>query len=97
MSKPVKFTKTFEARDESFVAFEEARSWLQARGFSVGRMQREDPIGIMMGDHDIQKWRHLSKEDREELDGILTGDKRHGPITVELYVNPDGSEIMEDP
>lgn len=68
----------------------EAIRWLGARGFSVGRMQRDDPRGILRGDYDIQKWRNLDGEHRRRLDGVLfaTG----GPMTrgaiIRLAVKP---------
>ena len=68
-----------------FEAYNAACSWLKEQGYSVGRMQREEPIGVKKGDWDIAKWRNLSQVDIAGLDGTITGDsKRTGPITVEL-------------
>jgi len=49
-----------------------AIAWLEARGFSVGRLQGPAPRGILFGDYDIQKWRNLRPNDVEALHGTLT-------------------------
>lgn len=84
-NKLVLFTKTFSSPD-TFVAYHDAEKWLQDRGFSVGRMQGPEPVGIKRGDYDIQKWRNINSNDRELLDGLIVGDdKRNGPVTINLY------------
>lgn len=40
-------------------------------GYSIGRIQGSSPRGVLIGTFDIQKWRNLSSEDKERLDGIL--------------------------
>lgn len=67
-----------------FVAFDAAREWVQSLGYSVGSMQRDEPIGLMAGRWSISKWRSLSAKERDELDGTITGNKRNGPVTVML-------------
>lgn len=62
-----------------------AERFLTKAGFSVGRMQRGDPRGIMLGEYDIQKWRNLSARDRKGLHGVLVGNMREGPITIQIY------------
>lgn len=77
-------TKVFDKTGD-FEAFREAENYLKKNGYSWGSMQRDDPIGIMKGDYDISKWRNLSSKERNALDGTITGDKRNGPVTVEIY------------
>jgi hypothetical protein len=48
-------------------------------------MQRGAPRGILRGDAVIAKWRNLSHAERVALDGLMTGDMRHGPVTVTLH------------
>ncbi len=68
-----------------FVAFGKAVAWLKERGYSVGSMQREAPIGVMYGDVSIAKWRNLSASEIAALDGTITGEsKRNGPVTISL-------------
>ena len=71
-----------------FVAYNTAVKWLDDRGYSVGSMQRDDPIGIVLGPCDIGKWRNLSPDDKASLDGKITGSKRSGPVTVFLKHEP---------
>lgn len=68
-----------------FEAYYAASKWLDENGFSLGSMQRDDPIGIMKGDYCIAKWRNLSAADKRGLHGVLTGDKRNGPVTIEIF------------
>ena len=75
----------FDREDEAFAAFRKAQLHCTGLGFSVGSMQGPDPIGIVRGDYDVQKWRNLTRADRARLDGVITGDKRHGPVVVEVY------------
>jgi hypothetical protein len=73
---------------EDFDALHKAQTWLRENGYSYGSLQRDGPVGILKGDFDIQKWRNLSARDKKELDGVLTGSKRSGPVTVEIYEAP---------
>jgi hypothetical protein len=67
-----------------FNAYRAACTHLRAQGFSVGRMQGPDPVGLLFGGYDIQKWRNLRPAERVALHGTLEGDKRNGPITVRI-------------
>lgn len=73
-----------------FAALNEATTFLSARGFSYGRLQRGAPVGVMFGDVIISKWRNLSPEDRGDLQGMIIGDNnsmRHGPVKIMLRKN----------
>ena len=76
-----------------FSDFDAAMEHLESCGFSVGSMQRDDPIGIMFGDFCIAKWRNLSLKDRGELHGTITGDKRNGPVVVTLWATAPQAAI----
>ena len=65
-----------------FEACHKAEAWCAERGISVGRMQRGAPRGLMRGDCDIQKWRNLRGFERGQLDGVMTGNMRSGPVLV---------------
>lgn len=67
-----------------FAAKDAAEAWCAANGMSVGRMERDKPRGILIGDFDIQKWHNLRPHERLELDGQMTGDMRNGPVFVTL-------------
>lgn len=74
----------------NFSAQSRAEAFLEGAGFSVGRMQRGSPRGILFGYFDIQKWRNLNEVERHELHGEMTGDMRAGPVTVSMFCNvPD--------
>jgi hypothetical protein len=82
MAKP-KFSKRFTDAGD-FTACRAAEAWCEARGIAVGWMQRPDPRGLLLGDFVVSKWRNLNAKERSELDGTMTGDMRHGPVTVTL-------------
>jgi len=67
-----------------FKATEAAEAWCKEQGISVGTMQRNSPRGLKRGECIIAKWRNLDNKDHKLLDGKMTGDPRHGPITVEI-------------
>ncbi|WP_206078656.1 hypothetical protein [Allomesorhizobium camelthorni] len=53
-------------------------------------MQRGAPRGILFGLYDIAKWKNLSSADRRALHGVMTGDMRNGPVSVEIFhIAPD--------
>lgn len=88
LGRPLPFAKVFR-QEGTFVALHAAEKYCEERGFSVGRVQREAPIGIRLGDYDIQKWRNLRSGERGQLDGVIVGDKRNGPVTVYRVEKPD--------
>ena len=76
--------RVFNERGD-FQAFYAATKWLNELGYSYGSMQRDSPIGIKKGKYIISKWRNLSLKDIANLDGVITGEKRNGPVAVTLY------------
>lgn len=76
--------KTFHEQGD-FAAQAAAKRWLHERGYNVGPSERDSPRAIMRGDVLISKWRYLSPHERKTLDGIMRGDMRNGPVTVEIF------------
>lgn len=86
------FKKIFSGNGEKFSGTYEAEAWLEINGYSVGAMARHEPRGVMKGvGIFIGKWRNLSEEERQALDGRLyvTHD---GTARLELNQSPDFSE-----
>lgn len=85
------FRLTFDDAGD-FVAIHKAEAWLRERGYSVGSMQADAPMGILHGDYGIAKWRNLTPKHRAQLDGWIEGeDKRNGPVTIVLRRTPHES------
>lgn len=84
------FGRVFTGEKASFDAMGDAVAWLERRGYSVGRMCRNKPMGVMFGNHDIGKWDNLGAKEKAALDGQIDGDKRNGPVTVRLKSKPAG-------
>jgi len=75
--------KTFDGTAD-FEACRAAEQWCRDNGISFGPMQGPEPRGLMYGDVIIFKWRTLPVETIARLDGTMTGDMRHGPITIKI-------------
>lgn len=90
------FQKKFTATGD-FKANKEAEEWCEEHGLSVGHMQGSAPRGILLGKVTIQKWRNLSEEDKDTLDGEMTGNMREGPVVVTLKNLPHLHPITEAP
>lgn len=69
---------------QDFYAMQAAEQWCRENGVSYGSAQRGSPRGLIRGECDISKWRNLSGQDVSELDGVMTGDMRHGPVTISI-------------
>ena len=82
--REIKETITFEGK-EDFEAFGKAEDWCKENKISMGSMQRSDPIALMRGEWNISKWRNISATERKSLDGTLTGEKRSGPVTIQMF------------
>ena len=71
-----------------------AQDALTKCGFSLGRLQRAAPRGILHGDWDIAKWRNLSQTDIDGLDGIYTRQHRDGPVTLTFRETVSAEHII---
>lgn len=72
------------AGDREFAAYYAACCWCDERGIAHGSMQAHAPIGLLVGDYAIAKWRNLNAQERRALDGTMTGDFRSGPVLVRV-------------
>jgi hypothetical protein len=81
------FIKTFTG-DNTFDAYHAACAWLELNGYSHGPTSIDGPVAIFKGDCVVSKWRNLSAEERQAVDGLLCGDTRNGPIRVRLRAAP---------
>lgn len=70
-----------------FAAMEAAESWCAKHNLSVGAMERGRPRGLLFGDFAIAKWHNLRQADKDALHGTITGDMRHGPVTITLHAD----------
>ena len=73
----------------TFEAFYAAESYLEELGYAVGSMCSREPIGFKHGDDRVAKWYNLSKEDKEQLDGVMLPEPefREGGAVI-LFLNP---------
>lgn len=75
---------TFQS-DETFSAYRQAQQYLTDNGYSYGPSCVMYPTAILKGDYNIAKWKNLTAKERKQVDGIITGDMRHGPVTITFY------------
>lgn len=66
----------------AFRAYTKACEFARSLGMSVGSLQSSAPTALIRGDVLVAKWRDLSRDERAQLDGVIVGDKRNGPVTV---------------
>jgi hypothetical protein len=89
MNTKFPFTKVFPHTGEDFSANSAAEKWLKENGFSIGTMCAPEPRAILHGNTYIPKWKNLSSEDREEVDGVAKATNwRTGDVTVYLKFDP---------
>lgn len=67
-----------------FEALYAAEQWCRENGISYGSGCAGCPTGLMRGDYVVAKWRNLTAKERAELDGVMTGDRRNGPLMIEM-------------
>jgi hypothetical protein len=87
------FKKTFNGsadKSDPFSAINDAKQWLTEKGYSLGTMCRDEPIGITKGlGRRIEKWYHLNEEHKKMLDGVATSnDFRNGDVVIHLSEDP---------
>jgi hypothetical protein len=72
---PVKMVKTF-IKGGDFDAINAARDYLREKGYVIGSMQSDSPIGFAKAETTqyIAKWRNIDDEDKTMLDGIIVPD-----------------------
>lgn len=82
------FEKTFN-QIGTFKAWYAAETWLSENGYSYGSTCAVSPyVGVLKGEYCIAKWRNLTSTEKEELDGVVTGNFREGPVVIRLRVAP---------
>ena len=67
-----------------FAAISAAKEWCLSQGVSYGSMQRDYPIGLMVGDFAISKWTNMSRAEQEALHGTIVGSMRSGPVVIRI-------------
>jgi len=75
--------KVFKA-EEGFQSYYKAEKFLDDNGYSYGSSDTSAYVAIWKGDCYISKWRNLSPKERSTCHGLITGDKRNGPVTVTI-------------
>jgi len=68
----------------TFQALYAAQAWCRENGISYGSLCSPFPTGLLFGDYVISKWRNLSKQERDDLHGTMSGEFREGPVIIEL-------------
>lgn len=68
----------------TFQALNAARAWCRENGVSYGSSCAMRPTGLLFGEYAISKWRNLSKQERDDLHGTMSGEFREGPVVIEL-------------
>ena len=74
----------------TFQAWYACQCWLDQHGYSYGSTSSRAPgVGVLKGDYCIAKMHNLTQKEIKQLDGIVDGDFRNGPVVLALKVEPD--------
>lgn len=70
----------------TFESVNEAIRILKERGYEIGSMSAQQPIGFAKGYDYISKWYNLNKSDIKKLDGVLiSNDFREGSVKIVTF------------
>lgn len=89
--EPQIFKITFNEKGD-FEAWNTCQKWLDDHGYSYGSTScRAAGVGVLKGNYIIAKMHNLTRQEVKELDGIVDGNFRDGPVTLRLKSAPAGS------
>ncbi|WP_193588414.1 hypothetical protein [Yersinia hibernica] len=89
------FQLKFEQKGD-FQAWYACQTWLNDRGYSYGPTSARAPgVGVLKGDFCIAKMHNLTKQEISQLDGIVDGNFRDGPVILRLKVAPEAKHEKE--
>lgn len=73
ITQQIIFKQGVETKDGAFVAISEAEQYLRNKGYTIGIMCGDMPIGFAKTDKIdyIAKWRNISSDDYQRLSGII--------------------------
>jgi hypothetical protein len=93
MTATKKVTQIEFHSEGTFNAMYAAQRYLSEHGYSYGSNCAMLPTAFLKGDYDIAKWKNLTAKERKQVDGIMTGDFRQGPVFLKFY---DGHEPQDN-
>lgn len=74
----------------TFDSITKAREWLKNKGYVIGSICGDKPIGFSRGVDYIAKWINITPIEWKKLDGILISDDfREGDVKVLFFVFPE--------
>ena len=80
----------------TFGAITKAEEYLKKRGYTVGSMCHNLPIGFAKGYKYIAKWRNIPPSEYYKLDGILVSeDFREGGVQILFYEKSKGQKMLK--
>jgi len=73
--------------DKEFGAYHKAEKWCKDNGYSFGSSCSNSPTAVFKGeDHYVAKWRNLSPEEKNAVDGLITySSMRSGPVKLDVF------------
>ena len=89
-SKEPQIFKITSNEKGDFQAWYACQKWLDDHGYSYGSTScRAAGVGVLKGNYIIAKMHNLTRHEIKELDGIVDGDFRDGPVTLRLKRAPE--------
>ena len=88
LGRKVKEKKEFKV-DGTFQSMYAAQGWLKEKGYDYGSSCAMMPTAVMKGDYysyDLpHKWKNFTATQKNNVDGVVTGDMRDGIVYVYLF------------
>lgn len=90
--RPINSSILFEPKG-TFEAINEARNYLKERGYTLGSMERDNPIGFADAERVgyISKWTNMTSAEQKQVDGVIIlykGDFRDGGAEILFFEEP---------
>lgn len=86
MGRVVKEHITFLA-EGTFKSYYLASGWCREKGYGIGSMCGDMPIGITKGEYNLtEKWRKMKSKERKILNGVMvSNDFREAQVEVYIF------------
>jgi hypothetical protein len=72
----------------TFESYYAAEKWVKEKGYSRGSTCVFSPVAIIRGPYNLpQKWRNMTMNQRNSVDGVIEGEMREGPVRIVMFEN----------
>jgi len=78
-------------------ALRSAESYVSKLGYEYGSLCYPMPLAFMMDRYNLpEKWKNMTAKERNNVDGVIIGDYREGPVSVIIFNKSSILNIKEE-